>query len=84
MTPETKARFLSHDLHTHFHRLDHPPADELHVPVDLIREDAKEKDTYVATLRYIVNYGGRKVHSVRIKFNTDAKGKFIPSSWHYV
>ena len=74
---------LANDIHQYFNRLDHPPADEIKVPLNQIESSWKD-DSYVALVRFIVNFCGIKTHTVRIKLNVDNKGRFITSNWHYI
>lgn len=77
-------KLLAGDIYRFFNQQDNPPADEIHVPVDLMQEDKKNKDHYYATVRYVINCAGRKVHSVRINFAIDEKGRFLTNTWKYV
>lgn len=77
-------KLLASEIYQYFHKLDKPPADEIYVPIDIIRRDEEKANTYFATVRFIVDYAGRKVHNVRIKFNVDEKGRFMNNSWNYV
>lgn len=76
-------KLLASDIYKYFHHLDSPPADEIHVPIDLMQEDKKTKGNYYATVRYVVNCAGRKVNSVRINFAIDEKGRFLTNTWKY-
>jgi hypothetical protein len=78
-----KLRLLSAAIAGHFHKLDTPPADELYVPIELIYADSEQANTFYATVRYIVIWGKRKVHSVRIKFQIDPSGRFLENTWSY-
>jgi hypothetical protein len=80
--PQLKA--LSSSLFSYFRSQDDPPADEIYVPVENIRQDEGGEDVYHATIRFIVNYCGRKVHNVRIKFKIDSVGRFIPKTFQYI
>jgi hypothetical protein len=75
---------LSASIFHHFRGKDNPPADEIFVPLAAIKEDKKDKNTLYATVRFIVNYCGRKEHSVRIKFQVDDRGRFLANTWSYV
>lgn len=77
-------RVLASSIFQHFHRLDTPPADEIFVPVDNIKQDQDEAMTYHASVRFITNYCSRRAHSVRIKFNIDPKGRFLAKTFQYV
>ena len=77
-------KVLASSLFYYFRNLDRPPADEIYVPVDAIKPDRDEQNCYYATVRFVVNYCGRKVHSTRIKLHIDNNGRFIPSNWSYV
>ena len=77
-------KLLASEIFHYFNRQDNPPADEIYVPVEIIREDTESENCYHATVRFIVDYGGRKVHNIRIKFNVDSKGRFIANSWKYL
>lgn len=77
-------KLLSADIFQFFNGVDEPPADEIYVPVDLIHAVKNSPNTFTATVRFIVNYAGRKVHSIRIKFNIDARGQFLVDSWKYI
>lgn len=77
-------KLLASEIYHYFHKQDKPPADEIYVPIDIIRPDTEKANTYFATVRFIVDYAGRKVHNIRIKFNVDEKGRFITNSWIYV
>lgn len=75
-------KLLASDIYQYFHRQDNPPADEIYVPIEIMK---KVNDvTYEATVRFIVDCCGRKVHSVRIRFNVDPKFRFIPNTWRYL
>lgn len=77
-------RLLSSNLYHYFKDLDTPPADEIVVPVNYIKKDHDEPNTYYSTIRFIVEYCGRKVHNIKIKFNIDEKGRFLNNTWSYV
>lgn len=75
-------KLLASDIYKYFNQQDHPPADEIFVPVDIMRK--VNNVTYDATVRFIVDYGGRKVHNIRIRLTVDEKGRFITNNWHYL
>ena len=75
-------RLLASDIYQYFLHQDHPPADEIYVPIDIIKK--VNESTYDATIRFIVDYCGRKVHNVRIRFNIDNKFRFVNNSWRYL
>lgn len=75
-------KFLANDIFQHFKSLDNPPADEIFVPIEQIHPS--KDNTYTAVVRFVVDYAGRKVNSVRIKFAVDTRGCFIKNSWNYV
>ncbi len=77
-------KLLASDIFYYFHKQDNPPADEIFVPIEIIRKDDVQENCYHATVRFIVECCGRKVHSVRIKFFIDDKGKFVTTNWNYV
>jgi hypothetical protein len=80
----TYLKLVANDIYQHFHSLDNPPADEIHVPVELMEPSRKEPDTYTAIIKFVVDYCGKRTHTVRIKFAIDPKGRFIRNSWNYV
>jgi len=80
-TPQFKT--LATAIYRFFHSQDTPPADEIYVPLDNIKQGDNE-DSCIATVRFVTNYCSRRVHSVRIKFNIDQKGRFIPKSYRYI
>ncbi len=75
-------KVLASTMFHYFRGLDRPPADEIFIPIEAIHKE--DQNTYHATVRFIVDYCGRKVHSVRIKFDVDNTGRFLPSTWQYV
>lgn len=75
-------KLLASDIYQFFHQSDHPPADEIYVPVDIMRK--VNENTFDATIRFIVDYCGRKVHNIRIRFNVDSKLRFLNNSWRYL
>jgi hypothetical protein len=77
-------KVLSAAIYHYFYKQDNPPADKIDVPVDAMRADRDEQDVYYATIRFIIDYCGRKTHSIRIKFNIDDKGRFLTDTWEYV
>ncbi len=77
-------KLLAAEIYHYFHKLDNPPADEIFVPVDIIREDKDEPNGFHATVRFVTNYAGRKVHSIRVKFKVDEKGRFLTQTWKYI
>ena len=77
-------KVLAANLFQYFRGLDRPAADEIFIPLATIKPDKSSDNTLYATLRYVVEYCGRKEHKVRIKFNVDAAGRFITNSWSYV
>lgn len=81
-TPQLKV--LASKLFHHFRMLDgDKPADEMIIPIGMIRPDKKEKNTFYATIKYEVNYCGLKKHEVRVKFNTDDHGALVTKSCQY-
>lgn len=57
-------------------------ADDIYVPIDSIKFDKRDNLVY-ATVRFVVEYCGRKQHSIRIKFPLTDKKKFNPEDWSY-
>lgn len=76
-------KVLSAAIYHHFKGLDNPAADEIYVPLEAIKAD-DEPNTYQATVRFVIDYCGRKVHSVRILFSVDPVGRFLANTWKYV
>ncbi len=77
-------KLLARDLYVHFNALDDPPADEIHIPVEKIIPDRDDKEFITALIRYVVNYNGRLVHSVRVRFKVDEKLKLLPDTLQYI
>lgn len=75
-------KLLANDIYQYFVSQDDPPADEIYVPVEIFKK--VNDTTYDATVRFIVDCCGRKVHNVRIRFNIDNKFRFISSTWRYL
>lgn len=83
MNPDTAfLKLLANDVCQYFISLDRPPADKVYVPVESLKP--LKDNNYIGVVRFIMDYCGRKVHTVRIKFTADEKGRFIPASWKYV
>jgi hypothetical protein len=80
--PQTKVLCMS--LFHFFRGLDNPPAKEIFIPAGAIKPIRGEENTFIAKLRYLVEYCGEKEHEVRIKFKTDQQGRFLNNSWSYV
>lgn len=83
LTP-AQYKLLSASIYTYFNRQDDPPADEIYVPVDLIRQEEDEEDYYTAVVRFVTNYCGRKVHSIKIRFQIDERGRFQQKTFKYL
>ena len=80
----SQLKVLSASIFHYFRAMDNPPAQEMFIPIAAIRPDKKEKNTFFATIRYVIEYCGRKENSVRIKFNVDDTGRFLNNTWQYV
>jgi hypothetical protein len=79
--PELK--LLSANIYHHFRKIDAPhEADDIFVPIDSIKYNKDENRMY-ASVRFAVDWCGRKQHSIRIKFSLDDKKRFMPESWSY-
>ena len=76
-------RMLASEIHAFFIKKDNPPADQLLVPVDEIKQSKKNPNLFYATMQYIVECCGTKTHFVNIRFYVDDKGRFIPNSFNY-
>lgn len=72
--PVAQLKSLATQLYQHFHKQDDPPADEIYVPIDLIKADDEAENSFFATVRFITTYVERKVHSIRIKFKLEGDG----------
>lgn len=77
-------RALATNIYLYFHKLDDPAADEIFVPVEHMKIDDEDITSYHATVRFVVNYCGRKVHNIRIKFKVDDKGRFLKNTFEYL
>lgn len=72
--PVAQLKAVATQLYQHFHRADDPPADEIYVPIDLIKADDEAESSFFATVRFITTYVERKVHSIRINFQLENNG----------
>lgn len=77
-------KVLSSSIYHYFRSLDTPPATEMFIPIAAIKPDNRDKGVFYASIRYVVDYCGKKENSVRIKFKVDDSGRFLNSSWYYV
>ena len=77
-------KIISASLFHFFRAMDNPPANDMFIPVAAIKPDKSEKNTFYATIRYVIEYCGRKENSVRIKFKVDDSGRFLNNTWSYV
>lgn len=75
---------ISASLFQFFRSKDRPPANEMKIPISSIRAERGSVNTFFATIIYIVEYCGKKEHTVRIKFKVDTTGKFLNETWSYV
>jgi hypothetical protein len=82
--PKALYQLLSSQIYKHFRAVDNPPADEIHVPVEKMKPVAGEPGFFTAVICFVVDYCGRKHHTVTIKFGTDTNNKFITNNWTYV
>lgn len=73
--PILQLKGIATQLGQHFYRQDDPPADEIYVPIELVKLDDEKSNSYFATVRFITTYAERKVHSIRINFQLDPLGK---------
>lgn len=77
-------KLLAGDIFHFFQAQDTPPADQIFVPLEQIKVDRDTEDGLIATVRFIMECAGRKVHSIRIKFKVDPRGRFLTNSWNYL
>lgn len=82
--PIVQLKGIATQLYQHFHRADNIPADEIYVPVDLIRTDTEAENSFFATVRFITTYVERKVHNIRIGFQLDVGGRANLQSIKYI
>ena len=61
-----------------------PVVCEMHVPYHQVSADKDGTGTAQAVITYVVNYIKERKHTVRVKFQYDAKGKVDRSSLVYV
>ncbi len=84
MLSRPQLKTLASSIYYYFQGRDKPAAELTVVPIDAIKQSSEGANIYHATVRYIVNYCGRKTHSVRIKFQVDDNGRFVTKGWTYV
>ena len=82
--PVAQLKGIATQLFQHYHRLDDPPADEIYVPIDLIKMNENAENSYFATVRFITTYVVRKVHNIRINFQLDSAGRADLKSIKYI
>jgi hypothetical protein len=61
-----------------------PPPDRLDIPVGSIRQDEQSPGWAFATVTYVVFCPGKKVHTVRIRYQYTPEGKFLLGTMSYV
>ena len=79
-----QVQLLSTSIYRYFYAQDEPPADEIFVPKDAIKEDYEGGGYLNAVVRFVSHWCGRKVHSIKIKFLPDSSGKINAKTIEYI
>ena len=77
-------QLLASNLYQYYRQLDNPPADEISIPIEAIKQDQTDQTTYYAIIKFAITWcKEKKTNTIRIRFKIDDKGRFIRDTIKY-